>query len=246
MATVTESSSTLWSAPATDNAILEEPKMRNDLLFEVVDHQIRELPPIGIEEALKSHRHCFRSSALLPGPRSFGRVVPKAALSLEPPQGNQTQPTRSGVRVVSAVASRSTGFRAAAAWEIVPNLAIEVVSPTNLANVVLEMIEDYFHTGVERVWVIYPTVAKLYDYDSPSSVRILTRDKTLEGGAALGCRKLQPWRSCLKTRALARKKCRRDDVAGACQPILASLSRRFSGHCAPGASCPIRGDLPRR
>ena len=73
----------------------------------------------------------------------------------------------------------------AAAWEVVPNLAIEVVSPTNFANDMLEKIEDYFLSGVERVWVIYPTVAKLYDYDSPSSVRILTRDQTLEGGTLL-------------------------------------------------------------
>jgi Uma2 family endonuclease len=50
---------------------------------------------------------------------------------------------------------------------------------------VQEKIEDYFRCGAERVWVIYPTVAKLYDYDSPSSVRILTRDQTLEGGTLL-------------------------------------------------------------
>ena len=40
-------------------------------------------------------------------------------------------------------------------------------------------------SGVERVWVIYPTVASVYDYDSPSSVRILTRDETVEGGTLL-------------------------------------------------------------
>jgi Uma2 family endonuclease len=73
----------------------------------------------------------------------------------------------------------------AAAWEVVPNLAIEIVSPSNFANEVREKIEDYFLSGVERVWVIYPTVGKLYDYDAPSSVRILSRDQTLEGGAML-------------------------------------------------------------
>jgi hypothetical protein len=50
---------------------------------------------------------------------------------------------------------------------------------------VVEKVEDYFVSGVERVWVIYPTIGKLYDYESPSSVRILTRDQTLEGGALL-------------------------------------------------------------
>jgi len=30
--------------------------------------------------------------------------------------------------------------------------------------------------------VIYPVIAKLYDYDSPASVRILTPEQLLEGG----------------------------------------------------------------
>ncbi len=46
MATATEPGTTLWSAPATDHAILEA--MQNDLLYEVVDGQVRELPPMGI------------------------------------------------------------------------------------------------------------------------------------------------------------------------------------------------------
>ena len=40
------------------------------------------------------------------------------------------------------------------AWEVVPNLAIEVISPANGAHVVIEKIDDYFASSVERVWVI--------------------------------------------------------------------------------------------
>ncbi len=60
-----------------------------------------------------------------------------------------------------------------------PNLAIEVVSPTNSANEIVEKIEDYFGSGVERVWVFYPSVAKVYDYQSPSSIRILAPGEVL-------------------------------------------------------------------
>ena len=67
------------------------------------------------------------------------------------------------------------------AWEVVPNLAVEIVSPKNYANEVLRKIEDYFRSGVQRVWVIYQEVSKVYDYDSPTSVQILTPDQTLEG-----------------------------------------------------------------
>jgi Uma2 family endonuclease len=49
----------------------------------------------------------------------------------------------------------------------VPDLAIEVVSPSNLANEVLKKTKEYYRTGVEPSWAIYPAVAELYDYDSP-------------------------------------------------------------------------------
>ena len=64
---------------------------------------------------------------------------------------------------------------------MVPNLAVEIVSPKNYANEVVGKIEDYFRCGVQRVWVIYPEVSKVYDYDSPTSVQILTPDQSLEG-----------------------------------------------------------------
>jgi hypothetical protein len=50
MAMVPKSPAALWSAPATDEAILEA--MQNDLLYEVVDGQVRELPPMGVEPVL--------------------------------------------------------------------------------------------------------------------------------------------------------------------------------------------------
>ena len=71
------------------------------------------------------------------------------------------------------------------AWEVVPNLAIEVISPKNFANDVVQKIEDYFVSGVERVWVIYPLVAKVYDYESPSSVRILAPKDLMQAEAVL-------------------------------------------------------------
>jgi Uma2 family endonuclease len=180
MSTVTESSSTLFSAPATDLAILEA--MKNDLLYEVVDNQVRELPPMGIEEALIAST-LFRILGPFTWTAGLGRVVSEALFLLTPTQKRQRRPDLAYVSFQRW--PRGRRVPSAEAWEVVPTLAIEVVSPTNFANGVLEKIEDYFLSGVERVWVIYPTVAKLYDYDAPSSVRILTRDQTLVGGDLL-------------------------------------------------------------
>ena len=179
MATVM-SSSTLWSAPATDNAILEA--IRNDLLYEVVDNQVRELPPMGIESGLIAAA-LMRILSNFAWTAGLGLVVTEMLFLLIPPKKLQRRPDLALVSFQRWPQGRRVP--SAAAWEVVPNLAIEIVSPSNFPNEVLEKIEDYFLAGVERVWVIYPTVGKLYDYDAPSSVHILTRDQTLEGGALL-------------------------------------------------------------
>src|SRR5262249_22456182 len=67
------------------------------------------------------------------------------------------------------------------AWEVVPNLAVEVVSPSNSAVEVLAKIREYFQAGVQRVWGIYPTEELVYVYDSPTHNRILARDGQLDG-----------------------------------------------------------------
>jgi Uma2 family endonuclease len=72
-----------------------------------------------------------------------------------------------------------------AAWDVVPNLAIEVVSPTNTADEIVEKIEEYFQTGVELVWVIYPKQRLVYAYQSTTQLRILREPDMLDGAAVL-------------------------------------------------------------
>ena len=62
-----------------------------------------------------------------------------------------------------------------AAWDVVPDLAIEIISSTNLASGVLIKVGEYFQHGVRCVWVVYPVEEQVYVYDSVTSVRILTR-----------------------------------------------------------------------
>ena len=64
---------------------------------------------------------------------------------------------------------------------MVPDLAIEVVSPTNTADEVLGKIREYFVAGVRRVWVIYPTEEQAYVYRSPTKNDILTTSDDFDG-----------------------------------------------------------------
>jgi Uma2 family endonuclease len=59
------------------------------------------------------------------------------------------------------------------------------VSPSNTADEIQVKIHDYFQSGVELVWVIYPEHREVYVYGSPVSVQVRARTDVLEGGKVL-------------------------------------------------------------
>ena len=71
------------------------------------------------------------------------------------------------------------------AWDVVPNLCIEVVSPTDGAEELETKVIEYFRVGVEMVWVVYPLAGRFYVYESSTQVRRLTANDELDGGAVL-------------------------------------------------------------
>jgi Uma2 family endonuclease len=67
-------------------------------------------------------------------------------------------------------------------WEVVPDLAVEVISPNDIFKDVLAKVREYFCYGVQVVWVVAPEERQVYVYDSPTHVRILTGQDELTGG----------------------------------------------------------------
>jgi Uma2 family endonuclease len=70
-------------------------------------------------------------------------------------------------------------------WDMVPDLAVEVISPSNSAYDVQKKIHEYFEAGVVRVWVIYPDQAEVYVYSSPTQIQVIQSGQTLDGGDLL-------------------------------------------------------------
>jgi len=71
------------------------------------------------------------------------------------------------------------------AWDVIPDLAVEVTSTATTAETVLRIIAEYFRAGVRLVWVVYPTQIQVYVYVSPVSVRIVGLGDELDCGAVL-------------------------------------------------------------
>lgn len=70
--------------------------------------------------------------------------------------------------------------------DVVPNLVVEVASPTDDAEDLLAKAHEYLRAGVELVWVVYPRLRQLYAYTAVGTApRLLTEADTLDGGAVL-------------------------------------------------------------
>ena len=64
---------------------------------------------------------------------------------------------------------------------IAPDLALEVVSPNDLAWKVDEKVEDYLSAGVRLVWVIFPDTRAVFVHRPDADVKRLTRRDHLSG-----------------------------------------------------------------
>lgn len=69
--------------------------------------------------------------------------------------------------------------------KIAPDLAVEVVSPSNTADDLNDKITQYFEAGVQLVWLVYPKTRTVYVYRSVKDVMVLDQNDTLDGGNVL-------------------------------------------------------------
>ncbi|VTR93976.1 Uncharacterized protein OS=Candidatus Entotheonella sp. TSY1 GN=ETSY1_22630 PE=4 SV=1: Uma2 [Gemmata massiliana] len=71
------------------------------------------------------------------------------------------------------------------AWDVLPDLCVEVVSPNDTGDEIETKVDEYLQAGATLVWVVYPRQERFYVYESASRVRRLTRADTLDGGPVL-------------------------------------------------------------
>jgi Uma2 family endonuclease len=69
--------------------------------------------------------------------------------------------------------------------DLAPDLAVEVISEGNTAKEMENKLQEYFTAGVRLVWYLYPETRTVQVYTSPTEVRTLGEDETLDGGTVL-------------------------------------------------------------
>ena len=70
-------------------------------------------------------------------------------------------------------------------WEMVPDLAVEIVSPDDTARELRKKVEEYLSVGVRAVWVVYPVEREVHVHRPGADVEVLPEDGILDGGEVL-------------------------------------------------------------
>ncbi|NKQ35954.1 MAG: Uma2 family endonuclease [Chloroflexi bacterium] len=89
-------------------------------------------------------------------------------------------PDAAFVRLERLPAQTEDGFFAGA-----PDLAVEVISPSETVADIEDKVIDYLEAGTQQVWLIYPRTKTITVYRSLNDIHILTQDDALEGGDLL-------------------------------------------------------------
>jgi Uma2 family endonuclease len=158
------------------------PSIADAALYEVVDGQYSELPPMSTYAGVLASRLHTRLGVFVES-RRCGQAVMEVLFGLDPASRSRRRPD---VAFVSEERwPRSRPLPNTDPWPVVPDLAVEVVSPSDLAEAVRLKILEYFRHGVTQVWVVWPQARCVDVYESATLPRVLTADDTLDGGSIL-------------------------------------------------------------
>jgi Uma2 family endonuclease len=145
-------------------------------LYEVVKGQRVELPSMGIYAIWLASRLQNRINLFVERGR-LGNVVTEALFILDPTVDQRRRPDVAFVSAERWPLDRP--LPDSGDWAIVPDLAVEIISPNDLFRNVLAKVREYFEHGVVQVWLVIPSERQIYIYDAPAQVRIVGADGEL-------------------------------------------------------------------
>lgn len=165
-------------------AIAVPPAVVNDeALFEIIDGKRVELPPMSAYAV----RVSFRIASVIgrfAEANSLGEAAHEEIFRLPLERVRNRRPDAAFVSYERWPKDRPMPL-AGTAWDVAPDLAVEVLSPTDLVEELMDKIAEYFQAGVRLVWVVFPRTRLIQVYDSLTQVRGLTATDELDGGAVL-------------------------------------------------------------
>jgi Uma2 family endonuclease len=173
---------TLAASPTLVHSPASPGLLDNESQYEIINGQRMELPPASIL-AMRVASRLMGKLGLFLNENPLGEVT-KGLFHLPLPVDRCRRPD---VAFVSAqrIAQKPAQPGSDSAWDIVPELMVEVISPSDVAEDIMDRLAEYWAAGTQLIWVVYPTHRLVYVYDAPRQVRLLTAADDLEGGSVL-------------------------------------------------------------
>ena len=172
MAMATSDASVLAPAVRADDFFSDEP------LYEVIDGLEVAKPIMGVFEGsiasiLFGELFAYLKQA------DHGRVVSEVMFRIHPGKRSMRRPD---VAFVSFKRwGRDQKLTSENGWEVVPDLAVEVISPTDLAVEVMDKVLEYLSAGVVQVWVVYPNARHILIFDNVRGCLVINSEGVLDG-----------------------------------------------------------------
>jgi Uma2 family endonuclease len=157
----------------------------DEALYEMVHGQRVEMAHMGVRAAIVASRIGIAMGAYA-RPRRLGEAFTELLVHIPLPE-DKSRDRRPDVSFFShgRWPTTASGIPDVSALDLVPDLAIEVTSPSDRAEAQRQKVLEYFRAGVKYVWVVYPALRVVDVYDSPTAVRVFGPDDTLTASEIL-------------------------------------------------------------
>jgi len=149
----------------------------DETLYEVVDGQRVDLPSMGVLSNLVALRLAVIISNYL-SRNPVGTAAMETLVILDEETELRRRPDVAFVSAERWPLDRElpeTGD-----WAVIPDLAVEVISPNDRYGDVIAKVHEYFEHGVREVWVVEPEHRVVNVYSTPTDVDIHTHEQSLE------------------------------------------------------------------
>jgi Uma2 family endonuclease len=153
----------------------------DDTLYEIIEgKRVEKL--MGIRQILLANRLAFYINQLAFTPR-LGIAVVEALFDLGLPDSPQFRPDLAFISEERWARDRDQPEKNA--WAVVPDLVVEVVSPSNSADEIQGKVDVYLQAGVRVVWVVYMKSFCVHIFDGSASIGFVKRNDDLDGGKVI-------------------------------------------------------------
>lgn len=169
---------------ATTLELPAEPKLPEQ--YELINGEVVEVQPMGIHSARIANRvnkYLTAYSIQYRTGDSYMDAIFRVPLRWDPTRNRK--PDVAFVTFERWPEDRPTPYRGNP-MDVVPELMVEVISPTDEADDVIRKAFEYLQAGALLVWLIYPGVQTIHAYTSPGlPPRVFREDSMLDAGDVL-------------------------------------------------------------